>query len=243
MSNRGVTLIELAIALVVIGLLIGGVLSGQELVKQSLIYKDVATIRSYNTSIETFRAKFNAIPGDYKDAILAWPDCEESLPDLYSCSGNGNGVLDRIDDYADETNYVWYHLTLANLSPTQFDSPIHHAADYDNDNHEFYKHMMPITRSNHSIQYDSTIGYEGLIFDLEKKKSTLFGFYGRIGGDGIEVVDPFIVYSFDRKLDEGTASGGNMRVNIEEGNDCADETTGQYINFGTEGICQFVIGY
>lgn len=63
-SQQGFTLIELSIVLVIIGLIVGGVLVGQDLIKAAEIRATVGQYEKYNAAINTFRGKFNGIPGD-----------------------------------------------------------------------------------------------------------------------------------------------------------------------------------
>ncbi len=62
--QAGFTLIELSIVLVIIGLIIGGVLVGQDLIKAAEVRATVGQIEKYNTAVNTFRGKYNGIPGD-----------------------------------------------------------------------------------------------------------------------------------------------------------------------------------
>jgi prepilin-type N-terminal cleavage/methylation domain-containing protein len=63
------TLIELSIVLVIIGLIVGGVLVGQELIRAATVRAQVTQIEKYQTAANTFRGKYNALPGD-----IAEPD-------------------------------------------------------------------------------------------------------------------------------------------------------------------------
>ena len=63
-QEQGFTLIELSIVLVIIGLIVGGVLVGQDLIRASEVRATITQIEKYNTAVNTFHAKFNAIPGD-----------------------------------------------------------------------------------------------------------------------------------------------------------------------------------
>jgi len=65
---KGFTLVELAIVLVIIGLLVGGVLQGQELIKQAQLRNVVRAFSEMDTALNTFRAKYNALPGDFAAA-------------------------------------------------------------------------------------------------------------------------------------------------------------------------------
>ena len=63
-SNRGFTLIEIAIVLVIIGLLLGGVLKGQELINNAKVKSYATDFRNIPIMIYGFQDKFRALPGD-----------------------------------------------------------------------------------------------------------------------------------------------------------------------------------
>jgi prepilin-type N-terminal cleavage/methylation domain-containing protein len=94
--RSGFTLIELSIVLVIIGLIVGGVLVGQDLIKAAEVRATVGQQEKYNAAVNTFRTKFNGIPGDllYTQA---------SAFGLYSMTsgtvgaGDGNGLLQDTD--------------------------------------------------------------------------------------------------------------------------------------------------
>src|SRR3954466_4808654 len=65
---QGFTLIELSIVLVIIGLIIGSVLVGQDLIEAATIRATVSQLEKYKTAVGTFRTKYNALPGDIKSS-------------------------------------------------------------------------------------------------------------------------------------------------------------------------------
>ncbi len=102
-KQGGFTLIEIAIVLVIIGLLLGGVLKGQELI-------NTARVRALNNSVDgitaawfSFQDRYRAFPGDYLDA-----KSKVNLPGALA-GGDGNG---RVDDDV-ERGRVWTHLEAA----------------------------------------------------------------------------------------------------------------------------------
>jgi prepilin-type N-terminal cleavage/methylation domain-containing protein len=61
------TLIELAIVLIIIGLLVGGVMTGRELITRAKIQGVIKQINEYRTGYSTFRLKYGCVPGDCAD--------------------------------------------------------------------------------------------------------------------------------------------------------------------------------
>lgn len=67
-AKLGFTLIELSIVLVIIGLIVGGILVGQDLIKSAEIRSTVSQLEKYSSAVNTFRSKYNGIPGDLLNA-------------------------------------------------------------------------------------------------------------------------------------------------------------------------------
>jgi prepilin-type N-terminal cleavage/methylation domain-containing protein len=64
----GFTLIELSIVLVIIGLIVGGILTGQELIKSATVRSEVSELENIETAIYAFRDKYGGLPGDLSNA-------------------------------------------------------------------------------------------------------------------------------------------------------------------------------
>ncbi len=63
-QKKGFTLIELSIVLVIIGLIVAGVLTGQDLILAAKIRATTSQYMSFNTAANAFTNKYNALPGD-----------------------------------------------------------------------------------------------------------------------------------------------------------------------------------
>jgi prepilin-type N-terminal cleavage/methylation domain-containing protein len=101
-SVRGFTLIEMSIVLLIIGLIVGGVLVGQSLIKSATLKSIITDEQKYITAVNTFRGKYNELPGDMVDATNFWgtdpngcPDWGPSAtPQTTTCNGSGNGLIE-----------------------------------------------------------------------------------------------------------------------------------------------------
>ncbi len=74
-SEGGFTLVELAIVMIIIGLLIGGILKGQELINNARVSSTVAQVKAVESGISGFRDKYAALPGDMAGPTNRLPNC------------------------------------------------------------------------------------------------------------------------------------------------------------------------
>ncbi len=115
-QQSGFTLVEIAIVLVIIGLLLGGILKGQELINSARVKNIANDFRTIPTYIYAFQDKFRALPGD--DAQVTTHITGATLAG--SPAGlQGNGVIDgawNTTTAADESALFWQHVRLANLA-------------------------------------------------------------------------------------------------------------------------------
>ena len=102
LRQKGFTLVEIAIVLVIVGLLLGGVMKGQELINSAKARSLVSKIKSVEVAWNTFKDRYQAKPGDFNQAVrdLGGP----------TVNGNGDGFVSM-----DESNDVWSHLSIAGL--------------------------------------------------------------------------------------------------------------------------------
>ena len=84
---QGFTLVEIAIVLVIIGLLLGGILKGQEMITQAKIKNVIADFSGVSAAYHGYQDRYRAIPGDDLGAAARWAVAPAAT------SGNGNGVL------------------------------------------------------------------------------------------------------------------------------------------------------
>lgn len=113
MRQRGFTLIELSIVLVIIGMMVGAIVGGRALVHQAELQKVVKDLQGYKTAFNAYTSQYNAVPGDDPLATQYWPG--------KTGDGNGDGMI--WDGWAANGAARWEdvkffdHLFLAEIIP------------------------------------------------------------------------------------------------------------------------------
>ncbi len=128
-SNNGFTLIELSIVLVVIGLIVGGVLVGRDLISAAAVRGQISQIEKYQQATNTFRGKYGYLPGDIRATEATQFGFQPR--GIYAGTGDGNGIIEGIQsdipydnsgghENAGETVMFWRDLSDAKLIDGSF---------------------------------------------------------------------------------------------------------------------------
>lgn len=239
-GSKGFTLIEMSIVLIIIGLIIGGILKGQEVIESSRQKAIITQIDSVRAAVNTFADKYQALPGDYIRAS------ERLRPDMIDGSGEGiigNSGLDQATQVASEPGnteeYVefWNQLAAARLiSGTRI---------LTNSSPDFFGEGSPFPESDIPGS-GLTVLYGNYDVDTNIERRThwlrIQKALGEVG-QATESISPKSMFEIDIKIDDGIGTDGTARVLTGNGNpvgSCVEDNTGEYLAFEDEVTC---VGY
>ena len=118
-NQSGFTLIEIAIVLVIIGLLLGGVLKGQELINSAKVKNLAGDFKNIPVFIYGYQDKYKALPGDDSAAQTHLPAPGGSV---VITNGDGSGVIDGAwNATTGESFQFWQQVRLAGFGPGAVD--------------------------------------------------------------------------------------------------------------------------
>ena len=122
-AQKGFTLVEIAIVLVIIGLLLGGILKGQEMITQAKIKNLIGDFSGIAAAYHGYQDRYRAMPGDDQNADTRW-----ATPLPAATKGNGDNVLGGLYNSSTDTHESrmwWDHLRRAGfISGTGFTQPM-----------------------------------------------------------------------------------------------------------------------
>lgn len=182
---KGFTVVEIAIVLVIIALIMGGVFKGQALIDNARVRSLSTEVSGIQTAWYSFQERYRSIPGDFSKA--------GTQIDSAAMSGNGNG---RIDDSLERAG-VWQQLSLAGFISGQFDGS-QAAVGTDTD-----VHCAAGTCPKNPYSGFYKITYSAQAADAQSRSNEIFT------GDQIPVN---ILSQLDLQLDDGKANSGRFRV-------------------------------
>lgn len=231
--NKAFSLVELSIVLVVLGLLTGGILTGQTLIRASELRKLATDFQTYETAVMTFRERFFALPGDMKNATQFWgqsANCpgthEQGTADGSTCDGNGDGVVSFTGSgsapTANEHFRFWQHLANAGLLAGQFNGVTSSTSNT-------YAYCADNKNAPETID-----GAVFNIFSIDGSGSRFdygYGSYSYVVGlpranawNQDNFLTPEEVWNIDTKLDDGAAGRGIVLSSVS--NACVNTTDG-----------------
>lgn len=218
------SLVELSIVLVILGLLTGGILAGQSLIRASELRAASTEANRYVAAVQTFRDKYFGIPGDIRNATQFWgaadagdglgSDCTDVVSTTpATCNGDGNGV---VNSGGNEQFRFWQQLANAGLIEGTY-TGTQGSAGAGNSNHH-----IPGTNCPRSKMGNSGWGTRGLntgdfttTFFLANRNNNLF--FGAPAGNTHMIapnLKPEEAWNIDTKMDDGRPGLGRVESNF-----------------------------
>ncbi len=124
MRRTAFSLVELSIVLVILGLLVGGILAGQSLIRASELRSVMQEATRFQTAGQAFRDKYFALPGDMANATSFWGKLASycngdagTASSTGTCNGNGDGMIVTSGalNSSMENYQFWSQLALAGM--------------------------------------------------------------------------------------------------------------------------------
>lgn len=184
-SQSGFTLIEIAIVLVIIGLLLGGVLKGQEMVNSAKVKNLAGDLRAIPLFIYGYQDKFKALPGDDISATTHLPGGTKASLTTHT---PGNGIIQGDWDASNTTNenvLFWQHIRLAGLATGSTDFT---------------------DSTNAGLPTNAEGGRVGIQMETPPIAGLSGTYFACSGG-----ISSKLAQQLDNTIDDGTANGGSLR--------------------------------
>lgn len=191
--QKGFTLVEISIVLVIVGLILGGVLKGQALIDSARVRSIVNDINGLRAAWYGFQDRFHSVPGDYAGA--------SSHISAASQDGNGDGTIDSKQEIAS----VWQHLSATGFISGEFDGSNANVGTQDD-----------VECSSATCPQNPYYGYYKITFAQKASGATSESNELYTGGN----IPSSVLFEIDNKLDDGLPDKGQFRVHADAATNC-----------------------
>jgi prepilin-type N-terminal cleavage/methylation domain-containing protein len=246
--RSGFSLVELSIVLVILGLLTGGILTGQNLIRAAELRAITTEFQSYQTAAMTFRSKYFALPGDMRNATDFWSapstgTCPTgTATGTETCNGNGDGtIIHATPGDADEFGepfMAWQQLSNAGLIQGSYTGK----AGATSNVHQIANENVPASKLSNAVWFIGSNDYTSHNGYTDGPHTNSFS----IGGVDVNnittgaILSPEETWNIDTKIDDGLPQQGSVwAIGWDTCTDAADSTvlTGEYLLSTSGALC------
>jgi len=219
--RNGFSLVELSIVLAIIGLLTGGILVGQSLIRSSQMQAVLTEYQNYKDAALAFRDQYDGLPGDLFDATSTWglqttaSGCTSnagiataSTPG--ACDGNGNGQITIAGTAGNAGEYAQFWRQLANAD--QIQGTYTGLSTATGGGHVQVGTNGPTSKLDNAgwsiVWVDSRTSASTTYFDGIYGNQFTFGFTSGTAENDGPALKPEELWNLDKKIDDGLAGAG-----------------------------------
>lgn len=222
MQRRAFSLVELSIVLVILGLLVGGILSGKSLIRSAQLRSILKERETFTTAVFSFRDKYFQLPGDMNNAYQFWgAACGTNTTTIATgCNGDGNGNIHYYNSPGPaemgENIKAWEHLQRAGLVSGSYDGNGTVTAGFvelsltNIPQSKFPEGWWTLSNNSNNIAAVNSMA--------DFNEGSLLLTFGALDAGGIELITGTSLthaeaLTLDKKSDDGKADTGKMRGN------------------------------
>lgn len=192
--------------LIVIGLMVGSILVGQDLIRAAEVRKTISEFEELETAVNLFYGKFGSMPGDFNKASTFFGATNSLGEPIHDGDGDGKIETDTRGGYVlYETMAAWGHVSSAGILPKPYAGVVQAPGDdlVPGWNVPISAYMPDLNTSSHN-----GAGYA--LYSGNGRTYLQLGWDNNGIADG-ETVVPLDAYNIDKKVDDGLPGSGKVR--------------------------------
>jgi prepilin-type N-terminal cleavage/methylation domain-containing protein len=235
--RHGFSLVELSIVLVILGLLAGGVLTGQSLIRAAELRSVTTEFSKYQAAVNTFRDKYFQLPGDMNNAISFWGAAHATPATCLTtagtgtqtCNGDGDGAVEAgaAASARSEMFMFWQHMAIAGLIEGSYGGMAGSGGLWDST----VGVNVPKAKMGNGGWSAVTVDYaaDGSRYDVKEDNHFEFGGKRTAGTTDLQLLKPEEAWNIDTKIDDGKPAYGSL-IAVYWNNACAAADDGTHAN-------------
>lgn len=247
--NSGFTLVEMAVVVIIIGLIVGGIMGGRVLLKNSELRGVIAEAEMYSGAVKLFKDKYLSLPGDMPNATNIWGAAHATPATCITtvgvgtqtCNGDGNGAINATN----EVYRAWQQLRNAGLIEGDFNGVQGPGGAAD--------HLPGVNCPDSKLKGGGfSIWYQGAttaaatnFFPYYYNNIIMFGSKAAASYTHSPILSTEDAFSIDSKMDDGRPANGNVHTfkntsPITPGCATSDVSTAAYNIAATGRLCNLI---